>query len=307
MSIQWYPGHMHKAQKEIRQTLAKVDLVIELLDARIPFSSENPMLANIRGDKPCIKILNKSDLADPDKTLLWQSHFEQERNVKTLATSAHENAKVNQIPEICKKLVPERAQSVKKIRALIMGIPNVGKSTLINALAGRTIAKTGNEPAVTKRQQQVHIGEDLLLFDTPGVLWPKQEYEKSSYRLAVTGAIKDTALEYDDIAFFAVETLLRQNPERLRERYELDDLPETDLEFLEVIGRMRGCLGSGGRVDLKKVSQLFIHDYRSGGLGRITWETPEDVATEKLEQEKINEEKEKLKQDRLHKFKKGRK
>ncbi|VUD56745.1 Ribosome biogenesis GTPase A [Thalassocella blandensis] len=306
MAIQWYPGHMHKAQKEIRQTLPKVDLIIEILDARIPFSSENPLIASIRGDKPCVKVLSKSDLADEEKTRSWQEYLEQERHVKTLATTMHDPSKIKQIPELCNKLVPERAQSVKKVRAMIVGIPNVGKSTLINILAGRTIAKTGNEPAVTKTQQQVHVGEDLLLFDTPGILWPKQEFEKSSYRLAATGAIKDTALEYDDVAFVAAEYLLAAYPDLLKTRYELDELPSTELDFFETIGRKRGCLGGGGLVDLKKISQLFINDYRAGILGNITLETPEMVEAEKREQRTKDEEKQRKKQERLSSFKKKR-
>lgn len=304
MSIQWYPGHMHKAQKEIRQTLPKVDLIIEILDARIPFSSENPLIAKIRGDKPCIKVLNKSDLADPETTQLWQEYLERSRNIKTLATTTDEPSIIKKIPELCNKLVPERAQSVKKVRAMIVGIPNVGKSTIINLLAGRIIAKTGNEPAVTKRQQQVHIGDDLLLFDTPGILWPKQEYENSSYRLATTGAIKDTAMDYDDVAFFAAEFLLKAYPQRLLERYQLDAEPESELDFFEKIGRARGCLSGGGRVDLNKISQLFINDYRAGILGPITLETPEIIDQEIIEQKRKEEEKKRQKEERKQQFKK---
>lgn len=307
MSIQWYPGHMHKAQREMRQTLHNVDLIIEILDARIPFSSENPLIASIRKDTPCIKVFNKSDLADDVKTQLWQEHLEQQRNIKTLATTMNDPARIKQIPQLCNKLVPERAQSVKKVRAMIVGIPNVGKSTIINILAGKTIAKTGNEPAVTKTQQQVHIGEDLLLFDTPGILWPKQEFEKSSYRLATTGAVKDTAMEYDDVAFFAAEFLMREYSENLLERYELESMPASELDFFESIGRKRGCLSGGGRVDLKKISQLFINDYRAGILGKITLETPQMIEQEKAEQLQKDEEKQRKKEERKKNFKKGRK
>ncbi|MBD3610260.1 MAG: ribosome biogenesis GTPase YlqF [Gammaproteobacteria bacterium] len=273
MAIHWYPGHMHKASKEIKEALPKVDLFIEILDARIPYSSENPMLAKLRGDKPCIKLLSKSDLADPERTQQWQEILEQERGVKTLAISIDQPEKLHRIVELIHKLVPQKQG--KLIQAMITGIPNVGKSTLINQLTGRTIAKTGNEPAVTKGQQRIKLEDNLYLLDTPGVLWPKVENEHSSYRLGVTGAIKDTAMEYEDIAFYAAEFLLSAYPQLLKQRYELDELPETELELLEAIGRKRGCLRGGNRVDLNKVSMLFINELRAGTLGRITFESPE--------------------------------
>ena len=288
MTIQWYPGHMHKAQKEIKQSLPNVDIIIEVIDGRIPFSSENPLIAKLRGDKPCIKVLNKCDLADMDTVQLWQQFLEQERTVKTLAISIHDQAKIHKLPELCKKLLPQKARSVKKMRAMIVGIPNVGKSTLINVLAGRAIAKTGNEPAVTKQQQYIQISEDFLLLDTPGILWPKQEYENSSYRLAVTGAIKDTAMEYEDVAFFAAEFLKQHYPDRLLDRYSLDKLPISEMDFFELIGRKRGCLYSGGRVDLTKISEQFIHDIRSGAIGPLCLETPTMVQQEIAEQEQKN-------------------
>ncbi|MGI9285623.1 MAG: ribosome biogenesis GTPase YlqF, partial [Pseudomonadales bacterium] len=203
MQIQWYPGHMHKAKKEIATTLPKVDLIIEVLDARIPFSSENPMLAKLRGNKPCIKVLNKSDLADPATTQLWQSYLEQERGVKTLALSTAEPEKMRRLPDLCHKIAAEKRSSVKDIQAMIMGIPNVGKSTLINTLVGKTIAQTGNEPAVTKAQQRIALPNGITLLDTPGLLWPNLENKNSGYRLAAIGSIKDTALDHSDVAFFA--------------------------------------------------------------------------------------------------------
>lgn len=274
MQIQWYPGHMHKAKKQIAATLPKMDLIIEVLDARIPFSSENPMLAKLRDNKPCIKVLNKNDLADPAITQLWQTYLEQQRDVKTLALSSKETEKIRCLPDLCHKIAAEKRSSVKDVKAIIMGIPNVGKSTLINTLAGKTIAQTGNEPAVTKAQQPIPLPNGITLLDTPGLLWPNLENKNSGYRLAAIGSIKDTALDHADVAFFAAAYLLQAYPENLRTRYDLDTLPKTELELLEVIGAKRGCLRAGGQVDLDKVSKLLLNELRSGVLRKVSLETP---------------------------------
>ncbi|WP_411727506.1 ribosome biogenesis GTPase YlqF [Methyloglobulus sp.] len=283
MTIQWYPGHMHKAGREIKETLAQVDLAIEILDARIPFSSENPMLARLRGDKPCIKVLNKSDLADPDITQRWQVYLEQEKGVKTLALSMDQADKIRQLTDLCRKLAPADKSEGKLIHALIMGIPNVGKSTLINILAGRAIAKTGDEPAVTKRQQRVAIGHNVVLLDTPGMLWPNVENKNSGYRLAATGAIKDTAISHDDIAFFLVEYLSHSYPDHLKTRFQLDTLPSSVQGLMDVIGRKRGCLRAGGLIDMDKVAKILLTELRAGTLGRISLETPAMMETELAE------------------------
>lgn len=225
MAVHWYPGHMHKAQKEIKEALPQVDVLIEVLDARIPYSSENPLIAELRGDKPCIKVLSKTDLADPDVTAAWQEFLERERSVKTFTTTTEEPAKMKQILELCRKMLPEKEASVKAIHTMIVGIPNVGKSTLINILADRVIAKTGNEAAVTKTQQRINLGNGITLFDTPGILWPKLENPNSGYRLASTGAIKDTAMEYDDVGFFAADYLIKAYPELLKSRFDLKNIP----------------------------------------------------------------------------------
>ncbi len=280
MAIQWYPGHMHKAQKEVREIFSQIDVFIEVLDARIPFSSQNPMIEEIRGNKPTIKILNKTDLADSEKTEAWQDYFEQESSVKTLTFNSQVGDKREQIINMIKKLVPEKVDSVKTIHALIIGIPNVGKSTLINNITGRTIAKTGNEPAVTKNQQRIKLEEGITLIDTPGMLWPNIENENSGYRLAITGGIKETAFELPDIASYACEYLLETYPDLIKERFKLSELPQTDIELLEAIGRQRGCLRSGGMVDLDKVSRILIVEYRDKVLGNITLETPEMMKIE---------------------------
>jgi ribosome biogenesis GTPase A len=289
MTIQWYPGHMHKASKDIKETLGHVDLAIEILDARLPFSSENPLLEKLRGDKPCIKILNKCDLADPGLTQIWQAYLEQEKNVKTLALSKDQSDKIKLISGLCRKLLPADRTQGKLINALIMGIPNVGKSTLINCLAGRSIAKTGNEPAVTKRQQRIEIEQDVILLDTPGMLWPKLENPHGGYRLAITGAIKDTAISHEDITCYALDYLAKNYSDYLKDRYRLQDLEGNGRDLLNTIGAKRGCLRSGGVVDADKAAKIVLTEIRSGTLGRITFETPDMVSSEVHEMEAIRQ------------------
>ncbi|MGR9114589.1 MAG: ribosome biogenesis GTPase YlqF [Gammaproteobacteria bacterium] len=303
MHIQWYPGHMHKASKEIKEILPQIDLIIEILDARIPFSSENPMLATLRGDKPCIKVLNKSDLADPEVTQQWQAYLEREQGVKTLALTLEQPEKMRQLPDLCHKMLAVTEASTKLIQTLIMGIPNVGKSTLINILAGRTIAKTGNEPAITKGQQRINIGNNIALLDTPGVLWPNVENKNSGYRLATTGAIKDTAIKHDDVAYFAAEYLLQHYPGLLKARYQLDSLPDREYDILEAIGRRRGCLRSGGHVDMDKAAKILLTELRSGNLGRISLETPAMMEQELAELALVRERKAARKLARKQKWK----
>jgi len=306
MSIQWFPGHMHKARKEIEEVIPQVDVIIEVLDARIPFSSENPMISSLRGDKPCVKVLNKRDLADPELTELWIAHLEKEQGVKALAITTSNAHEVQKIMELVRKLAPHREQLGKNIRTMIMGIPNVGKSTIINSLAGRTIAVTGNQPAVTRRQQRINLQNGVVLSDTPGILWPKVENPHSGFRLAATGAVKDTAMEYDEVAFYTVEYLGKQYPHLLQERYQIEELPESDVEWMEEIGRKRGALRSGGRVDLHKASEILLHELRSGTIGQITLELPEMITQELIEveaeAERKAEEKIKKKEERRKRY-----
>jgi ribosome biogenesis GTPase A len=289
MAINWYPGHMHKASKEMRKIMPQVDLMIEVLDGRIPFSSENPMLAQLRGDKPCIKVLSKCDLADPVMTKVWQDYLEQDKGVKTIALTTDAPERMKDLLVLCKQMVPNKASSVKNIQAMIMGIPNVGKSTLINHLAGRLIAKTGNEPAVTKMQQRIKLDQGIVLLDTPGVLWPKLENQHGGYRLAVTGAIKETAVSNDDIAMYAVAYLREAYPESLKARYQLEALSKDDVTLLEAIGRKRGCLRSGGMVDLDRAAKILLTELRAGTLGQITLETPTMMENELIEVAKKRE------------------
>ncbi|MDH5785129.1 MAG: ribosome biogenesis GTPase YlqF [Chromatiales bacterium] len=283
MAVNWFPGHMHKARKQIKEAMPQIDLVIEVMDARLPYSSENPLVEELRLDRPCIKILNKADLADPNTTQAWLQHFEQEKGVKAIAMSATQKGQARKILELAKRLFPDRNMALKPLCTMIMGIPNVGKSTLINSLAGKVIARVGNEPAVTKQQQKINLGNGILLFDTPGFLWPRFEDQNSGYRLAVTGAIKSTAIVFEDIALYACDYLLHAYPEALKERYKLKELPQRDFELLEEIGRKRGALRSGGKIDLHKAAEVLLQDIRSGALGRISMENPQLVAQQLAE------------------------
>ncbi len=305
MTIHWYPGHMHKAQKDMIELLPQVDLLIEILDARIPYSSENPAIARLRGDTPCIKVLSKSDLADPAVTALWQARFEEQRNVKTFPTRSDQPAGIKALVGLCREMVPQREANRNSIHAMVVGIPNVGKSTLINILAGRKIAKTGDEPAVTKSQQRIDLGNGIILFDTPGILWPKVESPDSSYRLAVTGAIRDTAMEYDDVGHFAAEFLLRHYPELLMERFKLDALPRDEEAFLQAAAVKRGAIGSGGKFNRHKISELLVKEFRSGIIGRITLETPDMIAAERIELDRAAARQAEDKAARKQRFKEG--
>lgn len=311
MKIQWFPGHMHKASKEIREKLPEMDLLIEVLDTRLPGSSENPMIASIRKDKPCIKIFNKSDLADPKLTEQWQAYYERDKGIKTLCVSRDQPDKIKQIPSLCRKMITISDARVKEVHAMIVGIPNVGKSTIINTLTGRTVAKTGNEAAVTRQQQRIKINDDVVLFDTPGLLWGNIINEHSGYRLAISGAIKDTAFDSDDAAFYLAEYLITNYPELLVERYQLSKCPQTEIELIEEIGRLRGCLRSGGQVEIDKACKILINEFRLGTLGKITLEEPisfeKEMTSAKLEAESKQQEKQSTKAERKKRWKKNRK
>ncbi|WP_028545135.1 ribosome biogenesis GTPase YlqF [Paenibacillus taiwanensis] len=288
MSIQWFPGHMTRARRQIQEKLKLIDVVIELLDARLPLSSRNPMIHEILGDKPRLILLNKSDLADPELTARWVDVFRKEGHTAiTVDASTGTNIQIIQVE--ARKLLEEKfARQVAKgmkprpVRALIVGIPNVGKSTLINKLAGRQVAATGDRPGVTKGQQWIRVGNEMELLDTPGILWPKFEDQMVGYRLAATGAIKDQILNVEDVAFYAIKYLATHYSERLQERFELEVLPDLDnddpneiVAIMEQIGRKRGCLVSGGRVDLEKASGIILRELRAGKMGRLTFEVPD--------------------------------
>ncbi|GGY68662.1 ribosome biogenesis GTPase YlqF [Marinobacter zhanjiangensis] len=280
MAINWFPGHMHKARKEIKQVMPQMDLIIEVLDARIPFSSENPMVPALRGDTPVIKVLNKRDLADPDITALWQQWLEKEKGIRAVTLSHNQRSEALAILGLAQQMVPANIRETRALRIMILGIPNVGKSTLINTLAGRSVAKTGNEPAVTRAQQAIKLPDNILLYDTPGFLWPKLSPEECGYRLAVTGAIRAAVIEYEDVALFAADYLLQAYPERVCERYALDGIPADGLALMDAIAEKRRFFARGGVPDLHKVSEVLLNELRAGTLGAISLETPTMVESE---------------------------
>ncbi|SEN30891.1 ribosome biogenesis GTPase YlqF [Paenibacillus sp. OV219] len=289
MTIQWFPGHMTRARREIEAKLKLIDIAIELLDARVPLSSRNPMVDDILKGKPRLILLNKTDLADARTTDKWMAYFA-DMGHTSLAIDASTGTRVNEIPVRVKQLLHEKiARQVSKgitpraVRGLIVGIPNVGKSTLINRLAGRAIAATGDRPGVTKGQQWIKVGTEMELLDTPGILWPKFEDQHVGMKLAMTGAIKEQVINVEEVAFFAVKELTKRYWDTMAERFSLtkppsdyDDADEI-VRVMEDIGRKRGCLVSGGRVDLEKASGIILRELRAGNLGRITLESPEDM------------------------------
>jgi ribosome biogenesis GTPase A len=281
MQIQWFPGHMHKARLQIKAAQPKVDLFIELLDARIPYSSENPMLAELRGEKPVLKLLSKSDLADVSLLKRWQQYLNTQQNTKSKSISTANPASIHRIKDLCHEMLPAKKESGRPIMAMIVGIPNVGKSTLINTLAGKPVAKTGNEPAVTKGQQRINIGDGVSLMDTPGVMWPNVENPNSGSRLAAIGSIKDTAMDYAEVGFFLAKYLTTAYPDLLKERYGLEEISPNIIELMDAIGKKRGCLGKGGVVDWDRTSRILLTDFRSGKIGLVTLETPEMMVQEK--------------------------
>ena len=303
MSINWFPGHMNKATREIREILPKVDLIIEIVDARLPYSSSNPVIENFRADKPCLKLLSKSDLADPAITQQWLEHLQKDPTVRALAITTHQPEPMRKLADICQQMVHKKRDRATTITALITGIPNVGKSTFINTLAGRQVARAGNQPAVTQRQQRIELGGGLILIDSPGILWPKIENRNSGYRLALSGAIKATAMQEDDVALFAAEYFMQAYPQQMKERFKRDDLPEEGVPFLETIGKQRGCLGSGGHVDFDRAATLLISEYRGGRLGQLTLETPAMAEQEHVKVAEIR----RLKEEEKEAKKKARK
>ena len=279
MAIQWFPGHMHLTKQAITERIKNIDVVIELLDARLPGSSANPMLAELTAGKPALKVLNKQDLADPAYTALWLAHYNSQRGTQALALDASVTAPAKALATACFELAPKRGGMVKPMRVLICGIPNVGKSTLINTLTGKRATKTGDEAGITKIEQRISLADDFYLYDTPGVLWPRIIVAKSGYNLAASGAIGRNAFNEEEVALELLDYLIKHYPTLLEARYKLDPVAGLrDEEVLEVIGRKRGALQSGQRVNMQKAAEIVIYDFRAAVMGRISLETPEEFA-----------------------------
>ena len=279
MPIQWFPGHMHSTKKAIAERLPEIDVVIELLDARLPGSSANPLLAELTRTKPALKVLNKQDLADPELTAQWLAHYGALPGTNALGLDASVTAPARQLIAACRALAPLRGGMVKPVRVLICGIPNVGKSTLINTLTGQRATKTGDEPGITKVEQKIMLASDFQLFDTPGMLWPRIVVEQSGYHLAASGGIGRNAYDEEEVALALLANVRKRYADRLQPRYQVDDLAAlSDEALLAGIGRKRGGLLAGGQVNLQKAAEIAINDFRAGAWGRITLETPDEFA-----------------------------
>lgn len=281
MSIQWFPGHMAKARREVEEKLKLVDFVMELVDARAPLSSKNPLLEQVLQDKPKMIVFMKSDLADQQETEKWMNYFREQGN-QAIAIDVNNKTDIKNVIQMAKNLGTEKMEKLKRkgiqpraARAMIVGIPNVGKSTLINRLAGKKIAKTGDRPGVTKQQFWIKVKKDFELLDTPGILWPKFENEMIGYRLAALGTIKDQLLSLEDISAFVITYMQQHYPKDLSERFAITEDADDMWDIFETIGKRRGCLESGGGVNFEKVASVILGELRTGKLGRVTLESSE--------------------------------
>ena len=283
MNIQWYPGHMTKTRRQMEADLKLVDAVGELVDARIPISSRNPDIAAICGSKPRMVILNRLDLADPDATVRWVNYFKKQGMI-AVPTDCKSRKGIAAFTPAVRQLLQEKIQRnaakgmTKALRIMIVGIPNVGKSTLINQISGRKGAKAENRPGVTRGKQWVTVDKDLLLLDTPGILWPKFEDPHVGLMLAYTGAVKEDVIDIEQLSCNLMELLWQRYPEKVKERYGIDCPADTPAwELLEAAGRKRGFLLSGGEIHTERMAKVLLDEFRSGKLGRFTLEEPEDI------------------------------
>jgi len=279
VTIQWFPGHMTSARKKAAETMALTDVVIEVCDARLPEASSNPMIRELRlhRQRPCLKLLNKSDLADPVVTQAWLDYYNSQPGVKAVAISSKKPSEAARVPSLCKGLAPHRNDGIKPLRMLIMGIPNVGKSTLMNALLKRRVAAVGDEPAVTKSQMCIDLGPTMSITDTPGLMWPKIKHDSDGFMLAASHAIGRNAVIDSEVAIFLAALLLRSYPALLAARYGVDVNEMDGVGVVEAVAKKRGCIVKGrrsGELDLEKAGMILLTDYRSGKLGRVSLETP---------------------------------
>lgn len=276
MTIQWFPGHMDKARKDAQRSMKSVDVVIEVVDARLPEASSNPLIRSLREhrQRPCLKVLNKADMADPDITRAWLDFYNRQNGVTAVALSCKKAADVARVPVLCQKIAPHRDDNFKPLRMMIMGIPNVGKSTLINALLKRRVAAVGDEPAVTKTQQRMDLNERMSIIDTPGLMWPQIGYPSDGMMLAASHAIGVNALIPEEVAMFLADLLLERYPASLTARYGFDTAGMDAPDLIESIAKRRGAQVKGGGLNFEKASIILLTDYRVGKLGRISLETP---------------------------------
>lgn len=282
MTIQWFPGHMAKARREVTENLKLVDIVFELIDARLPLSSRNPMIDEVIHQKTRLLILNKMDMADEMQTKKWIAYFE-EKGHPAVAINSLEGKGLQTVFKAAKELLKpkwdrmrDRGIKPRAIRAMIVGIPNVGKSTLINRFAKKNIARTGNTPGVTKRQQWIKVEREIELLDTPGILWPKFEDQQVGYKLALTGAIKDAVINMEDLAVYGLNFLQDHYPKRMEERYQITEVSEDLVETFDHIGKLRRCYRNGTEIDYDQVSELVVRDVRNLNLGRLTFDFVEE-------------------------------
>ena len=311
LHINWYPGHMKKTKEMVQNNLKLVDVVIELLDARIPLSSKNPEIDKLAHNKPRVVVLNKSDLSDRAKLNKWISYY-QSKGIKAIPVDTLKGSGVNKIVEECKNVTKEKMDALKEkgrkeraIRVMIVGVPNVGKSSLINKLTGRKSTQTGDRPGVTKGKQWVRLKGNLELLDTPGILWPKFEDQKIALNLAFTGAIKDEIMDIEELAYKLVERLQEYYPQRLIERFGITEIHENPLDNLDAIARKRGCIMARNEINYNRIAVMLIDEFRGGKLGNISLERPDDVF-EEVEVEK-KEETEKERKRRIRKEKRNEK
>lgn len=268
---------MNAARKKAAEAMEKTDMIVEVLDARVPQASRNPMIEELRTfrQRPCLKILNKADLADPRATQQWLDFYNRQKDVHAVALSCKKPADVAKIPKLCMKIAPHRGTPLKPLRIMIMGIPNVGKSTLMNALLKKRVAQVGDEPAVTKTQQRLYLGNNIVLTDTPGMMWPKIEHPSDGLMLAASHAIGSNALIEEEVATFLADLLLAHYPQLLSARYGFATEGIDGVSVIEGVANKRAYRIKGGELDLEKAAHTFLQDYRTGALGRISLETPE--------------------------------
>jgi ribosome biogenesis GTPase A len=276
MAIQWFPGHMTAARRNAAETMARIDVVIEVLDARVPEAGSNPLIRELRlhRQRPCLKVLNKTDLADPVVTQAWLDYFNKQEGVYAVALSCKKAGDATKIPKLCLPLAPQRGTSLKPLRIMIMGIPNVGKSTLMNTLLKRRAAKVGDEPAITKNQQSFNLNDHTTLIDTPGLMWPKIEFESDGMMLAASHSIGRNAIQEEEVAAFLGDILLERYPHLVVERYKCDITDMDGVGLIEAIAKLRSFRIRGKEYDLEKAAITLLQDFRTGALGQISLETP---------------------------------